>query len=455
MDAWPSLVHSHSPPCYPGKLTIKVFWVKPPAAHSGNGGALEKQVLGSGESVTCAQSGQIKVTVTDTGAGLSEEQLKQLFSDGIQFNVNQLQAGQGSGLGLYIAKGIVEQHGGILSAASEGLGHGSTFTMTLPAYHIPESALPGSLEHLQKRKLTATEQNFLETYVSSLHHDGPLRTLVVDDAVTNRKLLSRLLERRGHSCDQAKDGQEAVQKVMESLKNGNPYATILMDYEMPVMDGPTASKEIRALGCDSIIVGVTGNALPEDIAYFKSCGANAILLKPFEMEALDEILVESAKPCSLEHLQKRKHTETEHNSSETYVSWLHHDGPHRTLVVDDAVTNRKLLSRLLERRGHSCDQAKDGQEAVQKVMESLKNGNPYATILMDYEMPVMDGPTASKEIRALGCDSLIVGVTGNALPEDIAHFKSCGANAILLKPFEMEALDGIMVEFGVTLQHAN
>jgi CheY-like chemotaxis protein len=73
---------------------------------------------------------------------------------------------------------------------------------------------------------------------------------------------------------------------------------------------------------------------------------------------------------------------------------------------------------------------------------------------MDYEMPVMDGPTASKEIRALGCDSLIVGVTGNALPEDTAHLRSCGANAVLIKPFQMEALEEILVEFGVTLQRS-
>jgi CheY-like chemotaxis protein len=142
---------------------------------------------------------------------------------------------------------------------------------------------------------------------------------------------------------------------------------------------------------------------------------------------------------------------TEEVTSRTCESLLHHDGPLRALVVDDAVTNRKLLARLLERRGHSCDQAKDGQEAVQKVMESLQNGSPYDTILMDYEMPVMDGPTASKEIRALSCDSLIVGVTGNALQEDIAHFKSCGANAVLIKPLQTEALEEILVEFGITL----
>jgi CheY-like chemotaxis protein len=168
----------------------------------------------------------------------------------------------------------------------------TTFTVTLPVYHVPDSSLPLSLEHLQKHKLTETEHNSSETRESSLYRDGPLRILVVDDAVTNRKLLARLLERRGHSCDQAKDGQEAVQKVLESLKNGNPYDTILMDYEMPTMNGPTASKEIRALRCDAIIVGVTGNALSEDIAHFRNCGANAVLIKPFQMEALEEIFVE-------------------------------------------------------------------------------------------------------------------------------------------------------------------
>jgi CheY-like chemotaxis protein len=226
-------------PFFPGKLTAKVFWVKPPVAHSGNGGALEKLEVGSGEKVICARSGHIKVTVTDTGAGLSEEQLKQLFSDGVQFNVNQLQAGHGSGLGLYIAKGIVEQHGGSLSVASKGLGLGSTFTITLPAYHIPDSALPCSLEHLQAHKLIEAKHHSSSTCESSLHHDGLLRTLVVDDAATNRKLLARLLERRGHSCKASQRWSEAVQKVMESLRTGT-HTLLSMDYEMPVMDGPTA-----------------------------------------------------------------------------------------------------------------------------------------------------------------------------------------------------------------------
>jgi CheY-like chemotaxis protein len=238
------------------------------------------------------QRGQLQVTVTDTGAGLSEDQLGQLFADGVQFNVNLLQAGQGSGLGLYIAEGIVQQHGGTLVAASEGMGHGTTFTVTLPLYHVPDSALPSSLVHLQKHIPAKVDEVSLENSAMSTRCDGPLRILVVDDALMNRKMLTRLLQRRGHDCVQAEDGHEAVQKVTEAMKDGTPYDTILMDYEMPVMNGPTASKEIRALGCDSVIVGITGNVLPEDINHFRRCGANAVFPKPFQIEALEELWVE-------------------------------------------------------------------------------------------------------------------------------------------------------------------
>jgi CheY-like chemotaxis protein len=278
-------------------VTVRASWVRPPASHKDNnnkdqGRIFDNFTLSTRDHVRYAQSGQLQVTVTDTGAGLSEDQLGQLFADGVQFNVNLLQAGQGSGLGLYIAKGIVEQHRGTLVAASGGLRQGTAFTVTLPLYHVPDSALPRSLAHHQNHIPTKTDMVSTENGAMTTLRDGPLRILVVDDAVTNRKMLIRLLQRRGHDCDQAEDGHVAVQKVTEALKDGTPYDTILMDYEMPVMNGPTASKEIRALGCDAFIVGVTGNVLPEDIDHFRRCGANAVFPKPFHIGALEEIWVE-------------------------------------------------------------------------------------------------------------------------------------------------------------------
>jgi CheY-like chemotaxis protein len=106
--------------------------------------------------------------------------------------------------------------------------------------------------------------------------------------------------------------------------------------------------------------------------------------------------------------------------------------------------------RLLQIRGHCCGEAKDGQEAVDKVVETLKGKDEtFDTILLDYEVPVMDGPTAAKQIRALGCKSCIVGITGNVLPEDVAFFEQCGANCVCPKPVKMEALEGIWAEFGI------
>ena len=88
----------------------------------------------------------------------------------------------------------------------------------------------------------------------------------------------------------------------------------------------------------------------------------------------------------------------------------------------------------------------DGAVAVKCIKDIMATGNQYDAVLCDYEMPVMDGPTAAKEMRALGCDSFIVGITGNLFPEDVRHFKSCGANLVLPKPLDMTALMDAFME---------
>jgi CheY-like chemotaxis protein len=202
----------------------------------------------------------VQIQVIDTGAGMSQEQLASLFRDGIQFNVNELQSGQGSGLGLFIAMGIVKQHGGDLEVSSEGLGRGTTFTCTLPLHYVPAAPT----------ETTSFSQTPPDEWVSPKEKVNyiPLRILIVDDVATNRKLLTRMSANRGHSVDEAKDGREAVDKVAKALTENNPYDTILMDCEMPVLRGPDAVKEIREFGCDSFIVGITGNVMAEEVEYF-------------------------------------------------------------------------------------------------------------------------------------------------------------------------------------------
>jgi CheY-like chemotaxis protein len=96
--------------------------------------------------------------------------------------------------------------------------------------------------------------------------------------------------------------------------------------------------------------------------------------------------------------------------------------------------------------------AEDGVVALAMVKQAIADENPYDTILLDYEMPVMNGPTAAKEIRAMGCDVFIVGVTGNMLAEDIKYFRSCGADAVMGKPIKIASLDEIWSEYGISGQ---
>jgi CheY-like chemotaxis protein len=267
-----------------GDVTVGVSWVRDTEEASKTKKATEATfILKNGEEVSYGPKGYLKLAVTDSGAGMSQAQLAKLFRDGVQFNVNELQAGQGSGLGLYIAKGIMEQHGGTLVASSAGLGNGTTFTMMLPLYHhVPEA--------LQEKPPIKEEAcaNASRAPLKSLC----LRILIVDDSTTNRKLMARLLGNHGHICDEAENGEIAVAMADEAMKAGKRYDSILLDYEMPVMNGPDACKEIRGLGCDAFIVGVTGNIMEEDVALFKAKGANGVLPKPFKLAQLDQLWME-------------------------------------------------------------------------------------------------------------------------------------------------------------------
>jgi CheY-like chemotaxis protein len=258
-----------------GQLHVSAQWIERTTAGQIKDRTFE---LSNSELITAPKSGMLEVKVTDTGAGMSKEQLAKLFRQGMQFNVNELQAGQGSGLGLYIAKGIVEQHGGKLTASSEGLGCGTTFTMTIPLYHIPEP------EKTESQSECFCSQNSFR--------QSKLYVLIVDDAASNRKLLKRLLENRGHTCDEAEDGHVAVEMVQQATDKKKPYDMVLLDYEMPTMNGPTAALEIRKIGSDAFVIGITGNMMAEDVAYFKSKGANAVLPKPFKISSLEELCVE-------------------------------------------------------------------------------------------------------------------------------------------------------------------
>jgi signal transduction histidine kinase len=251
--------------------------------------------------------GKLIVVVTDTGAGISKENQARLFNEIVQFSPEKLQAGGGSGLGLWITQEILNLHDGSISVSSEGEGMGSSFTIELPmtrwsnselsatvgrglgiglgggggaslksvttGMDLPAPALDTDTDEIPSKSEPESEsQSKPQSEPETFHKREAVRldvvmdlhVLVVDDSRLNRKMLLKCLRADGHICFEAEDGLEAVAMVKERIGhatggNGKPFDAVLMDFVMPNMDGPTATKEIRTLGYTSPIFGVTGN----------------------------------------------------------------------------------------------------------------------------------------------------------------------------------------------------
>lgn len=227
-------------------------------------------------------AGFVRIKVKDYGVGLTEDQLGRVFNEGVQFDANKLQHGGGSGLGLCITREIVVQHGGRVTVESPGRNQGTTFTVDIP--------LRAYLDSEKKPDDHGADSVTVSTSRAgeSLHRQH--HVLIVDDVISNVKMLVRLLERDGHTCVTAMNGKEAIDTyTAERSKEGgdNSFDTILMDFEMPVLNGPAATKRLREIGCDALIIGVTGNVLAEDVAIFKAHGADMVLPKPINFASIE------------------------------------------------------------------------------------------------------------------------------------------------------------------------
>lgn len=287
------------------KFTPEDGTIQVTASHIPNGLPLVEAATVEGEEGPLRErAGSILLSVKDTGVGLSKDQLSKLFQEGVQFDANRLQHGGGSGLGLNIAKGLVEQHAGLIYAESDGIGHGTTFKVELPLYSFMEEDLkkyvrmdstssateptepPSSMEF-------STDDN-AEKRASSKPEPVHKRVLVAEDSASSRKMLIRLLERAGHVCVPAANGKQAVDAVRDDLDaiaadpDHIPIDTILMDYEMPLINGPSATKIIRRLGFKRTILGITGNVLSEDIEYFEQHGADEVMSKPVSLKEIQK-----------------------------------------------------------------------------------------------------------------------------------------------------------------------
>ncbi|MDE7229513.1 MAG: response regulator, partial [Oscillospiraceae bacterium] len=338
--------------------------------------------------------GDYQFIIKDNGIGMSPEFVKHIFEPfEREFTVTQTGI-QGTGLGMAITKNIVEMMNGTINVESEP-GKGSTFTVEL--------------------ELKLQDTKHVDEQVKEL--EG-LRAMIVDDDFNTCDSTCKMLKQLGMRSEWTTSGKEAVYRAKNALDEGDPYHTFIIDWQMPGLSGVETAKKIRAtIGDEAPIIILTAYDWTDIEEEAKSAGVTAFCAKPLFMSDLKTVLL-AANNLNEKH--------------ETTPEWTKADFKgKRVLLVEDNELNREIAQVILEEAGFLVDTAPDGTDAV-AIMEKAEE-NYYDAILMDVQMPVMNGYEATRTIRSLTRNDVkdlpIIAMTANALEDDKeAAFKS-GMNA--------------------------
>ncbi|MEA3191097.1 MAG: two-component system, sensor histidine kinase and response regulator [Thermoplasmata archaeon] len=346
---------------------------------------------------------EIQLTVRDTGIGIPPDRFGRLFQSFTQVDASTTRRYGGTGLGLAISKRLTGLMGGRIWAESE-MGKGSSFHVAIPAIPapVPERERPhGKVEALKG-----------------------LRVLVVDDNATNRRIFRLQCERWGLRVREADSGPQALERV----RSGEHFDLAIIDHQMPDMDGVQLAQELRRLfppGKLPIVVASSLGTKPEGYSTSR-LDVSAFLTKPVKQSQLLNTLVDIFAPSGLPR---------------TVVAPSAPAAPSRLkiLVAEDNQVNQKVALRLLEKLGARADVANDGQEAVAAL-----DRQPYDLVLMDVQMPRMDGLEATRALRAAGSKVRIVAMTADAMPGDRERCLAAGMDDYISKPVRLEALARIL-----------
>jgi len=363
----------------------------------------------------------LKFSIKDQGIGISEEQLQRLFSAFSQADTSVTRQYGGSGLGLTICKELVELMDGEITVESE-LGKGSCFRFTA---------------NIQSSK--TTDNQLMQHDLSALSH---LKILIVDDSKSSRTLLSETLIDLGLESAQARSGIEALEQIQSAIEVNRQYDVVLMDWRMPGLDG---LESIR------IINQVINKHLPKFILVSSFDKSDAINLSRHLPVA--DVLEKPVKQSQLINSLLSTADDNQENIAPTTQSStmiIEEDFQHvRLLLAEDNTINQKVILGFLADTGITIDIANNGVEAIDQV----KN-NSYDIILMDVQMPEMDGLCAAKVIRSeLTIETPIVAMTAHSLPEDIDKSLAAGMNMHLTKPVNANLL--ITTIRGLLDEHQN
>ncbi len=346
----------------------------------------------------------LKMTVQDTGIGMSEDFLPHLFEPFSQEDDATTSRYGSTGLGMPITKSIVELMNGHIDVKSKK-GEGTTFTVTVT--------------------LGESDRKYKDDTKGVMKPED-MSALVIDDDVVALEHAQIVLDQIGISCDIAYSGEEGVEKVRERHESNDGYDFLLIDWKMPGMDGVETTRQIRSIvGHETPIIILTSYNWDDVMEEAREAGVDTFVPKPlFAGSVIDEF-----------HAAFRKK-----NQIEAVVS-ADLEGKH-ILLAEDVPVNAEIMMMVLSMRGIEADLAENGRVAVDKFEEHPEGY--YDAILMDMRMPEMDGLTATKLIRASEHEDAttipIIAMTANAFDEDVKRSLQAGLNAHLSKPVEPDIL---------------
>ena len=344
--------------------------------------------------------GQYEFRIKDNGIGMSQEFAQKIFEPFERERTSTVSRIQGTGLGMAITKNIVDMMGGTIKVQT-AQGKGSEFIICLP--------MRTQAEHRPVEKITELEG---------------LKALVVDDDFNTCDSVTKMLVKVGMRAEWTLSGKEAVLRARQSIEMSDVYHAYIIDWRLPDMNGIEVTRQIRSLHDDTPIIILTAYDWSDIEVEAKAAGVTAFCSKPMFMSDLRETLMSAlgqSQTDAAQELLPQKNADFKGR---------------RILLVEDNELNREIAQEILREYGFRVDTAENGAVAVEKVCTAAPGS--YDLVLMDVQMPVMDGYTATRKIRALDDPARakipILAMTANAFDEDRCNALESGMNGFLSKP---------------------
>jgi CheY-like chemotaxis protein len=344
--------------------------------------------------------------VRDTGIGMSKEFAEHIFEPFTRENTSTVSGIQGTGLGMSIAKSIVDMMGGTITVNTEA-GKGTEFCVALRF-------------RLQSAHRTIEKIKELEGQ----------RVLVIDDDLNSCQSVAGMLHQLGLEAEWTVYGEDGVDRTKKAVEAGNPYRIYIVDWKMADMNGIETARQIRQIvGKDAPIIMLSAYDWADIEAQAQDVGVTCFVRKPLFISELYHVLM---KACG--YLEETE-PEEEGGKEEIFKG-------KRVLLAEDNVLNTEIAVELLTETGLEVETAENGKVACEMLAASRPGY--YDLILMDIQMPIMDGYEATRQIRSLKDPVLsripIIAMTANAFEEDRKKAESCGVNGYVAKPIEVDKL---------------